>query len=339
MVKKRLAATQTLIGLIGIVLVVVSYVAFSGRLLAALGRIDRVAVSGEFQLEQSADLLTSFKDVAAELEASTIAHRRTVGSAIESTDKLSKTIGLWESDAIAFAKISRDASQIVDSFQQQLPITVPTVNVSTRPVRFQRPEVILETEDFIVKYPTITVETRTESIDLGVRKIDLKYPVGISTKEQNKKVRIADIPKVTLVDEIVDVPRIEVSQQIVLKSEKALLLETSKQFATTSDSLTTAAGSLADLRALMAGDLSDSLRQTKGNLTGVSRQLRQLQLERIPSVITKLDDQRRELHDSRVALSTLPYLVHIGFFVLGLIPLSVLLGGLGNFFSVARATV
>ena len=123
MLKKRLAAIQILIGLIGLVLVVVSHFAFSGRLISALDQFDRIAISGEFQLEQSADLLTDFKDVAVELEESTIAHQQTIGSAIESTERLSKTIGRWESEANAFAGISRDASHIVDNFQQQLPIT------------------------------------------------------------------------------------------------------------------------------------------------------------------------------------------------------------------------
>ena len=142
--------------------------------------------------------------------------------------------------------------------------------------------------------------------------------------------RIADIPKVTLVDERVDVPKIDVSHQELLTSEKALLLETSKQLATTSDSLSSTAGSLADLRELMAGDLTNSLRQTEGNLTEVSRQLRQIHTERVPIVITKLDDQRQELHDSRVAWSALSDLVFNGFVVLGLLPISILLSGLGN---------
>lgn len=330
MLKKRLAAIQMLIGLTGIVLVVVSYFAFSSRLISALDRIDHIAESGEFQLKYSANLLTGFKDVAAELEASTIAHERTIDSAIESTERLSKTIGRWESEATAFSAISRDASHIVDKFQQQLPIKVPVVDVSTRTVRFKRPEVKLETEEFIVKYPSFTVDSRTESIDLGVKKIDLKYPVGFTTKEQNKKLRIADIPKVTLVDERVDVPRIDVSHQELLKSEKVLLAETSKQLATTSDSLSDTAESLADLRVVLAGDLSISLRQTEGNLTEVSRQLRRLHTESIPSVITKLNDQRVELNASRAAWSTLSDLVSIGFIVLGLFPVSILLSGLGN---------
>ena len=255
MLKKRFAAIQVLTGLIGIVLVVVSYVAFSDRLILPLDRIDGIADNGEFQLEQSADLLSGFKGVAVELEASTIAHQQTIDSALESTESLSNAIGQWESEAAAFAEISRDAGHIVEKFQQQLPITVPAVHVSTKPLLFKRPEVKLETEDFSVKYPTIAVDTRTESIDLGLKKIELKYPIGLTTKEQIKRVRIADIPRVTLVDESVDVPRIDVSQQVLLESEKALLLKTSKQLAATSESLTNTAGSLAELRAVMGGGL------------------------------------------------------------------------------------
>ena len=336
MLTKRFATIQILLGLSGIGLVLVSYVVFSERLIEALDRVDRIAIHGELQLEQSQDLLIGVKDVVAELEASATAHQKTIDSAMESTARLSKTIGRWESDATAFAEISRDASRIVNTFQQQLPITVPNVDVSSRTVRFKRPEIELEADEFTVQYPSFTVDTRTESIDLGVKKLDLKYPVGLTTTQQNKKVRIADIPKVTLVDQQVDVPRIDVSYQDVLTAERALLLDTSRQLAATSASLDDTAGSLADLRELMAGDLSGSLRQTKGNLTGVARQLRQLHMQRIPGAITDLRDQREELRDSRAAWSALSELVPVAFVILGLLPVSILLSGLGNL-SVARA--
>lgn len=336
MLKTRLAATQICLGVIGMLLVGVSYFVFSGRLIEPLERIEGLADDGESQLQQSAGLLTGLQGVAVELEASTIAHQQTVDSALESTVRFSHTIRQWESEANAFAEISRDASDVVDKLQEQLPLRVPSVDVSTRTVEFKRPEVKLETEEFTVAYPSITVDTRTESIDLGLKKIELKYPVGMTTKEQKKTVRIADLPRVTLVDESVAVPRVEVSEQLLLQSEKALLLKTSKQLAATSSSLTDTAGSLAELRSFIAGDLSTSLRQTKSNLTGVSSQLRQLHQDRIPTAITKLDSQRSELHDSRAALAVLPNLVRLGFLVLGLVPLSVLLSGLGNF-AVARS--
>ena len=48
MLKKRFATIQILPGLVGIVLIVVSYVVFSGRLILSLERIDGIADSGEF---------------------------------------------------------------------------------------------------------------------------------------------------------------------------------------------------------------------------------------------------------------------------------------------------
>lgn len=328
--KKRLAALQILLGVTGIVLVVASYFACSEQLISTLKRVDRMTVGGEFQLEQSAGLLAGFNDIVGDLEVSTLAHEKTIDSALKSTASLSKAVARWESEAIAFAAISRDASHVVDRFQQELPITVPTFDVSSRQVRFRRPEVELGAKEFTVKYPSFTVDTRTELIDLGVKKLELKYPVGLTTKEQSKSVQITDIPEITLVDESVDVPTIEVSHQVLLKAEKAVLLDTSKQLQATSRSLTDTASSLAELRAFMEGDFSNSLCQSKDNLTNVSGQLQQLHVERIPGMITKLNDQRRDLSESQVALAALSDFVPVGFIIFGMIPLSVVLCGLGN---------
>lgn len=367
---KLFALIQLFAGSVATLLVALGYFWFNNPLQTALTELDSMAGRAETEIATVENLLTDIDGVAESIQNAIPSYRDSLDAVGESTMAVSETINEWEAQIPGVQDVATDAAHICDTFAAQLPIRVPAVNLETKLIKFQLPEVIPKTQDVDIPYPTATVTTSTKKLSYpsgaevetkGFSKslgsfqgknfgsvsfdypsgisitndsVALEYPSGIKIGTGNKSVTVPATPEIKLKDYSFDVPdKLEVTHRELMKDEKVLLEKSSKQLTSMTETLGTTRDSLTKVRALLESDVQNSLDATSQNLAAAETALTKFRTERIPGVLTDLKEQRHSLNKSRGVFVAISGLIPLGFCVLALVTVAIALSGAHKFFA------
>ena len=358
------ATAQIAIGTIAVVLLVAIYVQFAPRARDALSQLDSIAASGEKELSTAIGILDDLDIVLVEVEKSLPHYRGTLGSAMKSARTFDSILGKWNANVASASGIASDSAHILDTFEKQLPIRVPHVNVETKRIVVQLPEFQVESSDFPVSVPTSAtpkkkkkeieypkgakVETSTKDfgrvagkslgsitypsgIDPQFGTIEIEYVSGLTINNETHNIKV---PKTIIVNkkEIpLDIPdKIEFTHRELMKDEKEVAIKMAGTLRATSTTLLETNKSLAEVQKLLAEDTVESMKATLGTLDGVEKSLEQLRKNRVATIRTELGNQRTALGESRELFGLLKGAIVWVFCLAALIPIGQVISGVSK---------
>lgn len=352
--KRIIAVAQTIVGVVGTVAVILGYLSFSQPMRDALTQLDKMAQSGESQLETASSLLGDVSKVADGLQKALPAHRKTVAAAVTTAETLAGTIDKWNEDIPGYQGMATDASHIADTFAEQLPIKVPLVTADMEKKSFELPEIIPRTQTVKINVPTATVGFTTKSleypsgasvktdrksvgpakfdipvgIDIAKKSFDVRYPssLNIGTKVQN--VTMPKTPDLNMKEYSFHLPaNVKFDTREMMKDEKVLLEKSSAQLLALNTTLGETSESLSNVSDLISGELVGTLKETDANLEETAAALTALREERIPTVIKDLGDQQASLGESRQLFTAISGVIPLVFIVIGVFTLAIAVSG------------
>ncbi|MEW4567435.1 hypothetical protein AB1L88_06165 [Tautonia sp. JC769] len=367
------ALFQVLAGGAATLLVAFGYFWFNHPLQEALGELDRMAARAESEIATVEGLLTDIDGVAESVQDALPFHRESLEAIGQSTTAVARTMGEWEAEIPGIQDLATDTAHVCETFAAQLPIRVPAVDLRSRVVEYQLPEITAKTQEVEIPYQTAKVKTSTKTltyptgakdemngferglgrvagrslgnirfeypsgITLSNGSVTLDYPSAITLQTARKTVSIPATPEVTMKDHSFEVPdAIEVTHRDLMKDEKAILEQSSRQLASMTRSLDSTRDSLRDVIGLLENDVPKSLDETRRNFEAAETALTTFRSERIPRALADLEEQRLGLNQSRSVFLALSGLIPLAFGTIALMCAAMAVGGVQKVF-VARS--
>lgn len=325
---KTIAFLQIALGLSGLLLCFILYLTYSSELQEAAERLDDLAGDTEAQAKVGEEILTQWTSLLASADRSMETHQTSLGTTRTSLQQLAESTQQWQAGLVGFQKVSSDASQIFEKLQGQLPIKIPMLNVGSREMTIDIPQLELQNETIKLPYPTATVGTRKMELDLGVTKVNFDAPtLNLGTNNRNLTVPVS--PRLSYRKENITVPDdVTVSYQEILSEEKQLLIDSASQLRTTAELLEQSQETLRGIQRALEVELLASLDATEDNLR-LSRQSMQHHWHvQIPEFQQRLASQQSHLARSQLNFRALRSLIPWLFLFAGILPLAVSLHGL-----------
>ncbi|MEZ6137778.1 MAG: hypothetical protein R3C53_23065 [Pirellulaceae bacterium] len=326
--QKRFAGVQVAIGLVGILLCSMLYARYANPMQNALARLDEMAGDARIQADIGHELLDEWSAIGGDLEMAAMVHQRSLDSLHTTSRQLANSLQKWESVMQDSSDVSRNVGQVARKFANYLPLKLPDISMDSREVQFDIPQITLTEQEVKLPYPTVSVGSRSKEIDLGVTSIQLDVP----TLDVNTRNRIVTVPATPNVQTKViqfSVPEnIEVTYHELLGDEKQLLVDAAEQLDQTAAAMADSVKTLKQVRAMMSGELPDSIAAGQSNLVHASAALKQLRVAQIPAFQARLRDQSQQLTQTQTDFSNLRGMVPWLFVLAGIVPLAIVVHGL-----------
>jgi hypothetical protein len=327
-----------------------------------LDQADSLLTSADKQLDVGIKVLTKLNSTVSDIGGTFGVYQETITSAMKSAAALSGTAAMWGDQSEKFSSIALDASHIMDTFQKELPIRVPIVEVGVKPWSFDVPTGLdIRSDKTGFNYPaSAEVKVREEGINYpkgasiqtckasfvrGTVKFD--YPCGIDIDMDKFEFNVPhsidirtskfefDLPRIhaPTFDRIeFDVPdTVSVEYRDLMKDEKALLVETSAQLISTADAISETSQSLVEISDLLAmeGDVATALKAVSSELTKSQATIKDITTDEIPTFVDELKKQKEALAKTHSSLSGLQGAIVPITWALMIFPLAMVLNGVG----------
>lgn len=327
---KTIASFQIALGLLGLLIWAWYFATCSGPAQAQLSHLDKLATDTERQAELATDVIDSGAELLAELERSAVLHKTTLLQAEEPLKLATKSLQQWERDLEAYSAIALDASGLADRLAKQLPLRMPDVQVAMQNIAISIPELDVQEQTLRIPVPSVKTGKRPVALDLGLTKLNVDIPtLAVSTDD-----RVLVVPKTAQLGsrtERLRVPSaVDVTYRPLFAEEGRMLAEASQQLSRSSQNLKQSAATIHQTQGLLRQELPNGLEQTRRVIEQAESALVQLRVKQLPLLRDTLQRQRGKLEQSRGSLQQLSSGVPWFFVIVGLIPVSVLLQGLGQ---------
>lgn len=309
---------------------------YSGTLRSSLEQADDMIASVEKQLTVGISVLTDLNSLLSNVGDTIDVHQTTIESALDTTDKLSQTALIWSDESLQFSDIAHDASHIMDTFQDQLPIRLPVVEVDVTQASFDIPTGLdMRSDEARFDYPSAAeVRVRQEGInypsgaDIRTCEIDTPfgdydYPCGIEIDTDRLEFNVPHSIEIEMDEFAFDVPRIHaptfervefnvpdtvgLEYRELMNDEKELLIETSAQLISTAEAISSTSQSLVDISELLSeeGDIAASLTTVDADLEEAQDTIVNITVNEIPGFVAELESQKATLEKVHVLFSDL----------------------------------
>lgn len=329
--RNSIAAIKICVGILGLVACYFTYQSYGPQVKEAFVQMDQLAGEAQVQAKVTDEVLGEWTDLLVNVDTTLGTHQRTLDAMQGSGKQISSSLSRWRSSMRGFAQTSDEASQVFAKFATHLPLRIPNVEMETREVAFEIPDIKLKNQIVKLPYPTANVGTRKVEIDVGLT--DLKFDVPtLNVGTRNRTLTVPISPEVTKRTEKITVPSdVNLNYREILSDEKEVLNSTSgrlKEAArNTRDSIT----AIESVERLMREDLTDSISQSKRNLEQSRESLQRSYNVELPALKERLKRGSEALANTQSNFRDLQGIVPILFAFVAMIPLGLVLSGVQSF--------
>ncbi|MEZ4864833.1 MAG: hypothetical protein R3C14_26205 [Caldilineaceae bacterium] len=331
---------------------------YTDSLQTSLSQANGLLTSVENQLDVSIQVLTKFNATLGDMGGTVDTYQETISSVRTSSTALSKTAATWGNESQQFSTIVLDASHIMDTFQQQLPIRVPAVEVQVKPVSFDIPTGLDIRQDKMgFNYPA-SAEAKVQKEGINYPKgakvrncnkriagVGISYPCGIEVEMGKLEFNVPHSIDIGFKEFNFNIPRIhaptfehiefnvpdtvKVEYRELMKDEKALLVKTGSQLISTAAAISDTSQSLIALSNLLApqGDVAKTLKQVGDALEKTQGTIIDISTHEIPTFIDELKKQKETLVKTKTLFADLSGAIVPITWAFMIFPLMIILNG------------
>jgi hypothetical protein len=325
---RRLAITHILLGLLGLLCCIVMFIRFAQPMRMAVTQLDELAESTQAELELTISMATEGEQVLNSFQMAAEANRHALREGDRSLDEVCKNFNDWQLQLERLSGTVAEAGRVSANFAEVLPLELPVLTYRMEKLRYGIPSVVLTDQIVELPYPTAKLGAKKETVDLGFTEMSFNVPT-IELGTAQRKITLPANPEVSIENREFNVPSdFKIDKQSLLAQEKLVLQRVSVDLRNTAANLSESASAIDRLEKLANNELRDSLSASEAAMTQSIDQLEGLKSIRLPEFQSRLEDQHRQLEQSRPVFRELGQAIPWVFALFSLLPIGMVMQGL-----------
>jgi hypothetical protein len=294
----------------------------------AVTQLDELAESTLAELELTISMAAEGEQVLNSFQLAAEANRNAMREGDRSLDEVCKNFNDWKVQLERLSETLEETSQISTNFADVLPLELPVLTYRMEKLQYGIPSVVLTDQTVEVPYPTAKLGTKKETVDLGFTEFNFNIPT-IELGTAQRKISLPANPEVSIENREFNVPSdFKIDKQSLLAQEKLVLQRVSVDLRNAASNLSESASAVARLEKLTDNEVRHSLAASEAAMTQSIDQLERLKNVRLPEFQSRLEDQHRQLEQSRPVFRELGQSIPWVFALFSLLPIGMVMQGL-----------